>query len=145
MVPVTGQRKSIKVFGCVDVTNSRFIYKTDGVFNGSTYGAFLERVAARFFSKSYKLQYIQDNAPYHRNKDVWTWFKKNRKYIEVHNLPPYCPELNATERLWQHTRRSGTHNRYFASQEEMELTLHSVFKRMQRRPQEISGYLALFL
>ena len=145
MVPVTGQRKSIKVFGCVDIKNARFIYKTDDTFNGTTYGAFLERVAQRFFSKNYRIQYIQDNAPYHKNKDVWTWFKKNKRFIEVYNLPPYCPELNATERLWQHTRRSGTHNRHFATQDEMVLTLHSVFKRMQKRPDEIKGYLVPFL
>ena len=30
-------------------------------------------------------------------------------------LPLYSPELNPTERLWQHTRRTGTRNRYFTS------------------------------
>ena len=144
-IPVKGQRKSIKVFGCVDITSSRFINKTDEVFNGTTYGAFLEKVATRFFTDDRKVQYIQDHAPYHKNKEVWAWFKKNKRFIEVHNLPPYCPELNATERLWQHTRRSGTHNRYFATQEEMVSTLHSVFRRMQKKPQDIRGYLIPFL
>ncbi len=145
LIPVTGQRKTMKVFGCVDITQSRFIYKTDDVFNASTYGAFLETLAKRFFKNERKVQYIQDNASYHKNKEIWAWFKKNRKFIEVNNLPPYCPELNATERLWQHTRRSGTHNRYFETHKDMQETIHSVFRRMQKRPSEIQGYLKPFL
>jgi transposase len=27
-------------------------------------------------------------------------------------LPPYSPELNPTERLWQYTRKNGTHNHF---------------------------------
>ena len=31
------------------------------------------------------------------------WFHDHRKNIEVFNLPPYSPELNAIETLWHHT------------------------------------------
>ena len=24
----------------------------------------------------------------------WAWFKSNRHWLEVHQLPPYAPELN---------------------------------------------------
>ena len=71
--------------------------------------------------------------------------KENRKFIEVYNLPPYFPELNATEHLWKYTRSSGTHNRYFETQNEMKKTLHSVFRKIQRRPSEIKGYIKPFL
>jgi hypothetical protein len=30
--------------------------------------------------------------------------------LTVHQLPPYSPKLNATKRLWHHTRVAGTHN-----------------------------------
>ncbi len=49
----------------------------------------------------------------------------------VHLLRPYSPDLNPTERLWQHTRRTGTHNRYFASEAELLSTLTGVFGEMQ--------------
>jgi transposase len=42
---------------------------------------------------------IQDNASYHKDSEVWSWFKSNRHWPEVHQLPPYSPELNPTERL----------------------------------------------
>jgi hypothetical protein len=33
--------------------------------------------------------------------------------VEVFQLPPYWPELNATERIWNYTRKHVTHNRFF--------------------------------
>lgn len=143
LIPNTGQRKSIKVFGCVDLFRAKFYYRTDERFNADSYIKFLEQIGSRFFPK--KVLYIQDNAAYHKDSDVWTWFNENRKWIEVYNLPPYSPELNATERLWHHTRVSGTHNRYFDSVDNLYDTLISVFRSMQKDPRRIEGYLKPFL
>ena len=46
-----------------------------------------------------------------KDAEVWAWFRSNRHWLEVHQLPPYSPELNPTERLWPQTRRTGTHSR----------------------------------
>src|SRR5437899_12666421 len=86
--------------------STRFHYAQDTVFNATTYGAFLERLGRHYRRRGAML--IQDNASYHKDKDVWGWFKSNRHWLEVHQLPAYCPELNPTERIWQHTRRTGT-------------------------------------
>jgi transposase len=142
LVPVTGARKSVKIFGCVDILSGGFNYKMDSVFNAETYLKFLEQVARRYHRK--KIFYIQDNASYHKDGEVWDWFKDHRKWFEVYNLPPYSPEFNATERLWHHTRITGTHNRYFSSEHELIDTLLCVFKRMQKNPSCILGYLTPF-
>lgn len=142
LVPVTGQRKSVKIFGCVDIFSAKFIYKRDTVFNAETYLDFLEQVAKHYYRK--KIFYIQDNASYHKDGTVWDWFSDNRKWIEVYNLPPYSPEFNAAEPLWKYTRRTGTHNRYFATEDEIIGTLTKVFRGIQRNPKNITGYLRPF-
>ena len=48
------------------------------------------------------------------------------------------------ERLWQHARRTGTHNRYFASEAELVATLTRVFSEMQAHPIVIRSYLLPF-
>jgi transposase len=98
-------------------------------------------------ARSYRRQgaiLIQDNASYHKDAEVWGWFRSNRHWLEVHQLPPYSPEFNPTERLWQHTRRTGTHKRYFASRAELETTLTRVFGEMQCHPALIRSYLLPF-
>jgi transposase len=142
-VPVTGERKSVKIFGCVELYSARFTYHRDTVFNAETYLDFLEQVARCYYP--HRVIFIQDNASYHKDQNVSSWFEANHSWWETYNLPPYSPELNATERLWHHTRISGTHNRYFASHDELVTTLTSVFRSMQRRPDQIRGYLAPFI
>ena len=142
MVPVTGQRNSVKVFGCVEVHSARFLYRRDTVFNAETYLAFLRQVARQYYPRP--VIWIQDNASYHKDHDVWTWFAHNRHWWEVANLPPYSPEFNAAERLWHHTRITGTHDRYFDTEAELHSTLTCVFRSMQRNADQIRGYLRPF-
>jgi transposase len=128
--------------GAIELSRTRFHYRQESVFNASTYLAFLEQLARHYRRRGAIL--IQDNASYHKDADVWNWFKTNRPWLEVHQLPPYSPEFNPTERLWQHTRRNGTHNRYFASETELTATLTRVFVDMQSRPELIRSYLVPF-
>jgi transposase len=82
---------------------------------------------------------------YHKEQQVWAWFAANRKWLEVHLLPPYSPELNAAEPLWHHTRVHGTHNCCFKNEQEIMVSLEGVFRSIERQPQQIMGYLQPFL
>lgn len=140
---MTGARKSVKIYGGVDVCSAKFVYQQAEVFNAETYLCFLESMLRKFY-RSY-IFLIQDNASYHKHSDVAAWFKDHQKWIEVFNLPPYSPDMNAQERLWHHTRISGTHNRYFKDEAELLETLSCVFSDMQKNPSSIKGYLAPYL
>jgi transposase len=112
-VPTSSNRNSVKVFGCVNVFNSNFLYQfSEFSFNTESYLNFLENKVARFYYP-HLVYYIQDNASYHKDSEVWRWFKANHSWLKVKNLPPYCPELNAAESIWRHTRKEGMHNQYF--------------------------------
>jgi transposase len=141
-VSVTGQRKSVKILGAIELWQTRFDYQQDTVFNAATYLAFMERLASRYRRRGAIL--IQDNASYHKKEEVWNWFSANRNWLEVHQLPPYSPEFNATERLWKYTRNNGTHNRYFENEGELVGTLTRVFGDMQTHPELIRPTLLSF-
>lgn len=105
---------------------------------------FLENVLAKAYYPK-PVIYIQDNAPYHKNADVWKWFSENQHWLHVKNLPPYCPELNATETIWHYTRVNGIHNHHFDSREKIIENLEKVFSDIQKHPFKISGYMQPFL
>ena len=142
-MPVTGERKSVKIFGAVELFTAQFIYHRDTVFNADTYLVFLEQIARRYYPQQVIL--IQDNASYHKKEDVWKWFSKNRNWLEVKNLPPYSPGFNAAERIWHHTRHEGTRNRYFITEQELVSTLICIFREIQYHPEFITGYLRPFI
>ena len=72
-------------------------------------------------------------------------FNENRNWIEVYNLPQYCPELNAAELIWKYTRKVGAHNKCFQNQDEILSTLEEVFKDVKKRLSRIRDYLKPFL
>jgi transposase len=142
-VPVTGERKSVKILGAVEMYRARFFYRRDTVFNAQTYLGFLKDLLAPYRRRGAIL--VQDNASYHKDAEVWAWFSANRHWLEVHQLPSYSPQFNPAERLWQHTRKNGTHNRYFVNEDEIVSTLSRVFGDMQSHPDIVRPYLRPFL
>ena len=115
------------------------MYHRDTVFNAQTYLDFLEQVARHYYPRH--VLWIQDNASYHKDAEVWQWFAANRSWWHATNLPPYSPEYTAAEPLCRHPRITGTHNRYFSPPEYLATTLTRVFRSMQRNPEQIRGYL----
>jgi transposase len=112
-VPLTGERKSVKIMGAIELWDTRFHYRQDTIFNATT----------------------------HKDADVWKWFAANRHWLEVHQLPSYSPEFNPVERLWRHTRKNGTHDRYFTTEAELVGTQSRVFGEMQSHSELIRSYL----
>jgi len=116
----------------------------DDVFEARTYTVFLETTVSKFFEQNRRVHYIHDGASYHKDGDVWYWFRENRKWIEVYNLPAYSPEFNAIETLWKYTRKEGTHNATFETKSEVLNCLTKMFGQMQNSPESITGYLKPF-
>jgi transposase len=141
----TGQRNSQKIFGAVELYSGNFLYKhKEANFNSETYIEFLEEMQNHYYKKGHRIYLIQDNASYHKKPETYEWFTDNRKYIEVFNLPPYCPELNSTERIWHYTRMEATHNRYYDTKQQLLNALFLTFSTIQKTPNLINGLLAPF-
>ena len=47
---------------------------------------------------------IVDNHPVHRAKAVAGFVEANAERLELHFLPPYSPELNPDEQVWNHLK-----------------------------------------
>ena len=67
-VPVTGQRKSVKILGAIELWDARFHYRQELVFNASTYLTFLQQLAAHYRRRRAIL--IQDGASYHKKEEL---------------------------------------------------------------------------
>lgn len=133
------------MLGAVSSRNE-FVYRTtNDNFSVKSYIAFLEdKVLKSLYRRNHRLFYIQDNASYHKAAETYRWFKANRKRIEVFNLPPYFPQLNASERIWHYTRCHATHNRYFSTVDELGQALLRTFKTITGNPNEIAGLMQPF-
>ena len=145
-IPSRGERHTQKIFGAVRLDDAGFIYlHQEDYFQWETYLAFVEQVVVpAFYRGRHRIYLVQDNASYHKKQETYDWFQANRRYVEVFQLPPYWPELNATERVWKYTRKYVTHNRFYERPEDLCDALFSRFDYIRNHPQEISGLLRSF-
>lgn len=116
----------------------------DDVFNSASYMVFLETIVARFFGNNRLIRNIQDRASYHKDGDIWNWFKEYRKWIEVYNLPSYSREFNAVETLWKYARKKTTHNATFESKNEVINCVTDIFEKIKIITSSIDGAHTLF-
>ncbi len=136
-------RKSLKVMGAVTVGNDpKFHFRFVPWFNTTTFLTFLDQLLSRYKGK--KIHLILDNAKYHKGPDVRKWLEGKEDRIELHYLPPYSPEFNATEYVWKETRRRTTHNRFFNTLSEFNGRLFRRFNRFQGNPASLRSVLASF-
>jgi transposase len=145
-VPTRGERNTQKIFGAVRLDRGQFIYQhQQDYFQWETYLVFLQHVLLpTFYRHGHRVYLIQDNASYHKKQETYDWFAEHRRQLEVFQLPPYWPELNATERIWNYTRKHATHNRFFEKPEHLCQALFRTFDNVRRHPKEIETLLRPF-
>ena len=138
-IPTRGERHTQKIFGAVRLDSAGFIYlHQEDYFQWETYLAFLEQVVVPAFYRRHRIYLIQDNASYHKKQETYDWFKANRRYVEVFQLPPYWPELNApngsgiTRASTSHTIGSLQDRRIFVTRSSGDLTTCDTIRRRSK-------------
>ena len=124
-------RKSISCFGAVNLRTGKFVRSVSAKFDAKTFEAFLKKLL-RHRSRGKKMVLILDNARYHHAKLLPPLLRKHRNNLALLFLPPYSPQLAPIERVWKLTRRLATHNRYFASLNDLLIAVELCFDRWQK-------------
>jgi transposase len=115
-------RKSVALFGAVNLRGGQMIAHFNPVFEAQSFLAFLKALRRRRV-RGKKMMLITDNAAYHHAAGLNGWLEANCNVVELVFLPPYSPELNPIERVWKLLRRLCTHNEYFPELELLENAL----------------------
>ena len=96
--------------------------------NGDCMQIFLDEVAARYPEE--RLVMVMDGAGWHRGQGLVV--PENMRLL---TLPPYSPELNPVEHLWDELREKWFHNRVFDSIEALEDHLETGIRSMEGSPE----------
>jgi len=124
-------RKSVACFGAVSLRTGKFVRSMCPVFNAATFDAFLRKLL-RHRSRGKRMVIVLDNARYHHAVLLAPLLRQYRGILTLLFLPPYSPQLAPIERVWKLARRLATHNRYFATLEELLATVETCFDGWRR-------------
>jgi transposase len=88
---------------------------------------FLDEIARRH--RDDKIAMVLDGAGWHKSKSL-----KVPQNVRLIHIPPYSPELNPVERIWDELREKGFHNRVFQSLDALENHLLAELLRLENNP-----------
>jgi transposase len=111
-------RKSVALFGAVNVRTGQLIAMLISPFDADAFEAFMG-LLLRHRRRSRRMVVVLDNAGYHHAQQSRPFFRRHRRRLRLDFLPPYSPELNPIERVWKLLRTRATHNQYFAELDDL--------------------------
>lgn len=135
-------RYKVSVFGALG-KNGQLITSQNEVFDAISFQKFLQKLISEVqvedngSGKRKKILLILDNARYHHAKILKSWLEEVSDMLELLFLPPYSPDLNAIEMMWKKTRRNVTHNRYFASIDDLKYDINRYWAQFENSNNEL--------
>jgi transposase len=94
-------------------------------------------------STARRLLVIWDGSPIHRGPDVREFLADDETHkVLLERLPPYAPDLNPDEGLWQHLKHVEMRNLTCLDLEELHLQYHLAIGRVRQKPHLIRSFFA---
>ena len=103
--------------------------------NGDCMQVFLDEISTRY--RDDRMIMVLDGAGWHRNESLVV-----PDNIRLVRLPPYSPELNPVEHLWDDLREKHFHNLVFESLDALEDHLEAALRKMENEPERIRSIIA---
>ena len=112
------------------------------LFEGGMNGQRLIKVLRQFFMKSgdRPVILILDNAQYHKSKLVQSYVESTGGRVKIYFLPPYSPELNPDEFVWNHLKCSGIDRREVFSKDDLRRKAFRHLRRLQQDTEKVSHF-----
>ena len=103
-VPTSGQRQKVSAMSALSARGAFWSTVYTGTLNA---GRFVEFLGDFRRGRRVKIFLVIDGHPSHRAKLVKDYVQSCRGKLELNFLPPYAPDLNPDEFVWQHAKTNG--------------------------------------
>jgi transposase len=104
VVASSGQRQSINVISAVNAGGAFWAATYTGKLDAEAFVAFLRNFMK---GRRTKVFLVVDGHPAHKAKVVQEYVAQTQGRLELYFLPPYAPDLNPDEFVWNYMKNSG--------------------------------------
>jgi transposase len=137
IVSSTGARFSANVISAVSAQGELRFMVVSGRVNAGVFIEFLKRLLVNATTPIFL---VVDGHPTHRAKKVKEFVAKQKGMLELYFLPPYSPELNPDEFVWNDLKNNVLGRKALSNREEMRAHIISHLRRMQKLPRLIASF-----
>ena len=147
VVKTTGQRQKVSAISAVSARGGFWSQVYTGMLNAARFVEFLK--AFRRGGRG-KVFLVVDGHPSHRAKVVAAYVAACRGDLELHFpfghelraewLPPYAPDLNPDEFVWQHAKTNGVAKKPLKKNESLRPRVEADLKNIKAQPKLVRSF-----
>ena len=136
----TGGRFGFKLISAVSARGEMHFEVIEERMNSEKFIDYLEQLRS---DTGCPIFVIADNARYHHSKKVQAFLKEKQGDIMMAFLPPYTPELNPDEQVWNHAKAEVGKKCAIRNKEDMERVILSAMKTIQDKKDLVRSFFKL--
>jgi transposase len=137
VVRTTGARHSLNMVSAISAQGKMRFMTVKGKLTAETFIDFLERLLK---NQDKPVFLIVDGHPVHRSARVKTFVEATEGKLKLFYLPPYSPELNPDEQVWNQLKNHRIGKMVLKSLDDMTDKVHSAMRSIQRSPALIRSF-----
>ena len=137
VVKTTGQRQKVNAISAVSAKGGFWSHVYSGMFNA---GRFVEFLKAFRRGGRGKVFLVVDGHPSHRAKVVAAYVGACRGELELHFLPPYAPDLNPDEFVWQYAKTNGVAKKPLKQNESLKQRVETDLAAIKAKPKLVRSF-----
>jgi transposase len=129
-----GQNEKRYLAGALDTRSGGLIWVEGPRKTSLLFLQLLDRLVTRTYRSARRIHVILDNYGIHDSLQVrWALATENGQRLKLHFLPPYCPDHNRIERVWQDLHANVTRNHRCQTMEELMVQVKLYLKTRNAR------------
>lgn len=137
IVPATGQRFGMSLISAISPRGDFRFMTVEGRMNAEKFIEFLKRL---LHNAPRPVFLIVDRHPSHRAKKVLAFVRSTQGRLRLFFLPPYAPELNPDEHVWNHLKNHGVGKQAIRTRDEFRKVVLGHMRSLQRLPDLIRSF-----
>ena len=137
VVPATGRRSSVNMLSAVNARGQLRFMLVKGRVTGAVFVDFLRRLTHHATQPVYL---VLDGSSIHRGRAVTDFVASQQGQLRLFFLPPYSPELNPDEQVWNYVKHHGVGKAALRSAAELRDYVLSRLRSLQRLPSTVRSF-----
>ena len=137
VIRTTGKRFGLSVISAINNRGEMRFMVVDGGVNSDQFIKFLKRLIFRAKSKIFL---IVDRGPAHVSKKTKAFVETIKESLELFYLPPYSPELNPDELVWNDLKNNTVGRSVVTQKDAFKDLVTRNMQKLKARPQKIKSF-----
>lgn len=137
VVRTTGARFSLNIIGAISPQGEFRFMLYEKSMNAQRFIEFLKRL---LHDESRPIFLVVDGHPVHRSRAVKKFVESTQGRLELHFLPPYSPEVNPIEQVWNHAKNHRIGKQVIAGPDQLKKLVLSTLRSLQRSADIVRGF-----